>query len=270
MSTTKEREELAAIALGVAREAAELVAKGYRSRPASDEKSQKDLVTAYDRASEQLATRLLTERTGLRIVGEETAPSVDEEPRRGRVWFVDPIDGTTNFVHGHPFWCVSIGLMEDDAPVAGAVVAPALSVTWTGFVASDASRPSEARRNGERCQVSPVAELRRALVATGFPPDRETAPQNNFDSFQSVKRRAQAVRRCGSAAMDLCMVGDGTYEGYWERRLHSWDAAAACAVVIAAGGRITSLTGGPPDYHVGHIVASNGLIHDALVAAVQG
>jgi myo-inositol-1(or 4)-monophosphatase len=98
---------------------------------------------------------------------------------------------------------------------------------------------------------------------------RDRAPDNNFASFMKLKRTAQAIRRCGSAAMDLAMVADGTYEGYWERSLHSWDMVAASAVLLGAGGTITSLDGGAPNYHVGYVAASNGRIHEELLAAIQ-
>jgi myo-inositol-1(or 4)-monophosphatase len=271
-TTQAERVELANIAQLVAAEAGELVAAGYRSRPRADEKARSDLVTEYDRASEALIVTRLATLSSIPVIGEES--SAGEAPRSGLVWFVDPLDGTTNFVHGHPFWCVAIGLMQDDEPVVGAVVAPAIGVRWLGFI--DPVRDElgalrgEVRRNGQPCRVSSVSELRSAMIATGFPPERHVAPANNFDSFMSVKRAAQAVRRCGSAAIDLCMVADGTYDGYWERRLFAWDAVAAGAMVLGAGGRITALGGERPDYHRGHIVASNGLLHDALRAAISG
>jgi len=269
--SARDRAELASIAQLVAEEAATLVGAGYRSRPHVDLKGQSDLVTDYDRASEELlVARLASLSPGVPVVGEEqSSPERDAEGREGLVWYVDPIDGTTNFVHGHPFWCVAVGLMENDAPIAGAVIAPALGLRWTGFRAPNASSgapgPGTALRNGAACAVSATARLDEALIATGFPPVRDQAPANNFDSFMSVKRAAQAVRRCGSAAIDLCMVADGTYDGYWERRLHVWDAVAASALVLAAGGTITALDGGPPNYHKGHICASNGRIHAALL-----
>jgi myo-inositol-1(or 4)-monophosphatase len=262
-----ERSDLASVAMLVAEEAATLVAAGHRSRPRADEKGRHDLVTAFDRASEARILSRLAERTpGIPVVGEEGAGG--DAPRRatsGLVWYVDPLDGTTNFVHGHPFWCVAVGLMEDDRPIAGAVVAPILGVRWRGVTADVDGGGGAASRNGEPCAVSATTDLRHALVATGFPPNRDRAPDNNFDAFMAVKRAVQAVRRCGSAAIDLCMVADGTYDAYWERRLHAWDTTAASAVVLGAGGTVTALDGGPPDYHVGHIVASNGLVHRAVV-----
>lgn len=276
LTNAKERADFAQIALLVAEEAAVLVGSGYRSRPTITKKGQHDLVTEYDRASEQLLVqRLGSLSPGLPIVGEEQTAARDVAGRPGLVWYVDPIDGTTNFVHGHPFWCVAVGLMEDDRPVAGAVVAPAIGVRWTGWVSpmraggAPPASPGAAFRNGKPCVVSEAANLGESLLATGFPPQRERAPENNFDSFMALKRAAQAVRRCGSAAMDLAMVADGTYDGYWERRLHSWDMVAASAVLLGAGGTITSLDGTAPNYHTGYVAASNGRIHADLVAAIQ-
>jgi len=210
------------------------------------------------------------------VIGEErslTSSTVAE--RKGLVWYVDPLDGTTNFVHGHPFWSISVGLFDSDEPIAGAVVAPSLGLRWTGWVGDpegSLGRPAklgEARRNGHRCVVSGTPHLEQALVATGFPPIRTLAPANNFHSFMSVKHVARGVRRCGSAAIDLCMVADGTYDAYWERKLSIWDVAAGSAIVLAARGHVTSLDGGAPNYHVGHVVASNNLIHEELVEAIN-
>ncbi len=276
LTRAEERADFAQIALLVAEEAGALVSAGFRSRPTITRKGQHDLVTEYDRASEQLLVQRLDALTpGLPVVGEEQASARDLEGRPGLVWYVDPIDGTTNFVHGHPFWCVAVGLMENDRPVAGAVVAPMIGVRWTGWVApasaGDAAPgiPGAAFRNGKPCMVSATTRLDESLLATGFPPLRDRAPDNNFASFMKLKRTAQAIRRCGSAAMDLAMVADGTYEGYWERSLHSWDVVAASAVLLGAGGAITSLDGGAPNYHVGHVAASNGRIHEELLAAIQ-
>ncbi|MEJ7734574.1 MAG: inositol monophosphatase family protein [Polyangiaceae bacterium] len=259
----RERAELADIALAAARELGELVRAGHRSRPRADEKAARDLVTEFDLASQELLLRRLAERApGVPIVAEEGGS--DGARRGGLVWYVDPLDGTTNFVHGHPFWCVSVGLLLDEGPIAGAVYAPVLGNAWGGHAGAGGAA-GVALRDGQPCAVSAVGDFRSAMVATGFPPQRDRAPENNFASFEAVKRAAQAVRRCGSAALDLCLVADGTYDGYWERRLHPWDVVAGGALVLAAGGRVTSLGGGAPDWHTGHLVATNALIHDALL-----
>ena len=247
-------------ALAAARAAASLVEEGWRTRPATDHKRARvDLVTRFDRDSEALLREMLLRTTPFPVVGEEEGG----EPARGAraaTWYVDPLDGTTNFVHGHPFWCVSVGLLAGPDPVLGAVVAPSLHVEWTG-VAGD-----RAYRNGQRCGVSEVAELDDALLATGFPYDRRTSEDNNFDTFVAIKRKCQAVRRCGSAAIDLCLVADGTYDGYWEKKLGPWDVAAGSAIVLAAAGRITDYAGRPANLTQGDVVATNGHIHDELVA----
>lgn len=252
--------ELCAVALDVAREAGVLLLEGWRSRPEASLKGRADLVTKYDLASERLIRQRLGERAPeLGLVAEEEGGARGSGP----TWFVDPLDGTMNFVHGHFFWAVSIAVLDAGEPVAGAVVAPALRSEWWAW------RGGPAQRNGEPCSVSSTARIGDALIATGFPADRTRVPDNNFASFERVKRAAQGVRRCGSAAIDMCLVADGTYDGYWERKLNAWDLGAGAAVLASAGGRLTALDGGPPRLEIGHVVASNGHIHDALVELVQ-
>jgi myo-inositol-1(or 4)-monophosphatase len=247
------------VALDAARHAASLVEKGWRQHPATDHKRARvDLVTRFDRESESLLREELARATPFPVVGEEEGG----ERARGAqapTWYVDPLDGTTNFVHGHPFWCVSIGLLTGADPVLGVVVAPSLHLEWTGVVGTGATR------NGEVCSVSRVPVLDDALLATGFPYDRRTSDDNNFDAFVAIKKKCQAVRRCGSAAIDLCLVADGTYDGYWEKKLGSWDVAAGSAIVLAAGGRVSDFAGRPADVTQGNVVVTNGRIHDELV-----
>jgi myo-inositol-1(or 4)-monophosphatase len=247
------------LALEVATAAAESLMKGYRSRPLPSEKARHDLVTEFDLASEALIRERLSAATPqLGLVAEEGGG--EQKPLS---WYCDPLDGTTNFVHGHPFWCVSIGLLEQGRPVAGAVVAPALGLHWT------AHQGGPALRSGSPCRVSETEELGDALCATGFPPDRRTAPANNLDTFARVQKVVQGVRRCGSAAIDMCLVADGTYDAYWERRLHAWDLAAGAALVLSAGGVLSALDGGPADLSVGHVIASNGRVHQALQRVIS-
>lgn len=251
-----DRTALLQLALDAARAAGDLAHQGWRTHPRSEHKGRIDLVTQFDLDSETLLRERLA-ATSLPVVGEEGGG----EQRRtdSLVWYVDPIDGTTNFVHGHPFWCVSVGLTERGRPVLGAVVAPSLGVEWTGIVGEGAARV------GESCHVSDVARFEDALLATGFPYDRHTSPDNNFDAFVAIKKKCQAVRRCGSAAIDLCLVADGTYDGYWEKKVRPWDVAAGSAIVLAAGGRVTDYEGAATEVTKGQIVATNVRIHDALI-----
>ncbi len=251
-------EAYARVALEVATAAAALLSSGYRKRPAPTEKAKHDLVTEFDLASEALIRERLAAATpNVGLVAEEGGGE-----RKRLSWYCDPLDGTTNFVHGHPFWCVSIGLLDGDEPVAGAVVAPALNLTWTGY------RGGPALRSGQPCRVSDTADVEHSLCATGFPPDRNTAPGNNLDTFVRVQKVVRGVRRCGSAAIDMCFVADGTYDAYWERRLSAWDLAAGAAIVLSAGGALSALDGGPVNLQVGHVIASNGRVHDALQALI--
>jgi myo-inositol-1(or 4)-monophosphatase len=261
LDTPEGREAALEIALEAARDASRIVAAGWRQRPVIEHKGAIDLVTAFDRESERFLRERLTSLTPFAFVGEDEGgkAGAGETP----TWFVDPLDGTTNFVHGHPFYCVSIGLLVGTRPLLGAVVAPALATEWAGAVGLGATR------NGQPCVPSQVSSFGDALLATGFPYDRRTSEDNNFDAFVTIKKQVQAVRRCGSAALDLCLVADGTYDGYWEKKLQSWDLAAGAAIVRAAGGRLSDFEGREGDVLTGHLVATNGRIHDALIDALS-
>jgi myo-inositol-1(or 4)-monophosphatase len=250
-------------ALTVAREASQVVLTGYRSHPAVQRKSgYADLVTQYDLASEKLIRRRLAELTpGIAIVGEEEGGELSEK----LTWVCDPIDGTVNFAHGHPFFAVSVGLMKGGIPLAGAVVAPALQSEWYGFFGGGAFR------NGSPCRVSTNDSLPDALVATGISPvlRRNGHPEDNLAAFGRVTPEVRDIRRCGSAALDMCLVADGTYDAYWERKLAAWDIAAGAALLLAAGGKLTDLLGGAYDLTRGYVVASNGHVHDALLSLLE-
>ncbi|MGH7269197.1 MAG: inositol monophosphatase family protein [Polyangiaceae bacterium] len=257
--TIVDRPALLRAARDAAREAAALAGQGYRTHPDVEHKGRIDLVTRFDRESETLLRDRLSKAAPYPVVGEE------QGGERGSgadalTWYVDPIDGTTNFVHGHPFWCVSVGLLAGSRPVLGVVVAPALGMEWEAIVGG------EAKRGGAPCRVSDASTLDDAMLATGFPYDLRTSPENNLAAFMALMERCQAVRRCGSAALDLCLVADGGFDGYWEQKLKPWDWAAGAAIVTAAGGRISNYEGHPMELGSGKIVATNGRIHDDLLA----
>ena len=241
VATVEGREAALAIAVDAAREAAKFVATGWRTHPHVEHKGRVDLVTEFDRASEAMLRARLENETPFPMVGEESGgarAAGDDAP----TWFVDPLDGTTNFVHGHPFY------LRLNRPLRGGRAAPRRG-RRAGAPRSSGPAWSAARavRSGAPCAVSGVTQFSDALLATGFPYDRATSDDNNFDAFIAIKRKCQAVRRCGSAAIDLCFVADGTYDGYWEKKLAPWDCAAGAAIVVAAGGRISDYAGGPAD-----------------------
>jgi myo-inositol-1(or 4)-monophosphatase len=245
---------IASIAEAAAEEAATFLMGGYRAHVGIEhKKNRSDLVTKFDRDSEALLKRALAP-AGVAVVGEETGGAPAD-----LTLYVDPLDGTTNFAHGHPFFCVSIGLVARGVPLFGVVVAPALNLRWKG------GRDAPATRDGKTCHVSEVSEIDDALLATGFPSDRRTNPLNNFDAFVAIKQRCQAIRRCGSAAIDLCFVADGTYDGYWERKLQPWDLAGGAAILLAAGGKVSSIDGSALDFARGNIIASNAKLHQPLL-----
>lgn len=260
----KDLERMIDVARVAAHEAGKLVCASFRKGVVAEHKGEIDLVTAVDRASEELIRKHLAAELPYAIVGEEAGGS----PRDGVGLHVDPIDGTTNFVHGHPFWSISIGLVEHGIPVAGLVLAPVLGIEWSGYANHTERRTlGNAFLGPERgpCTVTSVATIPEAYLATGFPYDRRTSADDNFKAFTTIKKECLAVRRCGSAAIDVCLVADGTYDGYWERKVHTYDVAGGAAIVRAAGGRVTDFEGGQNYLTVGRIVATNGVLHDALL-----
>ncbi len=244
--------------------ASELLLEGYRSRPAHRTKATAiDFVTEFDQRSEALIKQMLAP-LGIAIVGEEGGGTPAD-----RTFYVDPLDGTTNYLHGHPFFCISIGLIDAGEPVLGVVHAPALGVTW------EAVRGCGTLRNGVACHVTDTARLEDSLLATGFPYDRRSTDDDNLREFSRLKKRTHGVRRGGSAAIDLAMVADGTFDGYWEMKLNPWDWAAGATLVQEAGGRLSRYDGSAFDVHAtrdsttrAELVASNGALHPALLTAL--
>lgn len=249
----------------IAREAGALVMRGYRQSGRITKKGEVDLVTEYDLASEAHVTRELTRCfPEIAVIGEEAqGKRAIEHSDRALRFYVDPIDGTTNFAHGHPFFCVSLGLCRGGEPLAGVIYAPALGTCWVGDVVNGALR------NGEPCRVSARSVLRDALCATGFGYDVVGAGDDNVAEFAEVQRRSRALRRCGAAALDLALVADGTYDAYWEFMLQPWDMAAGAAIVLAAGGRVSDFSGGTLDAQRGAVVATNGHVHGELLAVLH-
>ncbi len=260
MRKREECERALEVAERVARDAGSMVLRGWRGGGDISHKGRFDLLTEHDLRSEELIRAELEHAfPGRRFVGEETAETGDGE----LVWYVDPIDGTTNFAHGHPFFCVSVALYDGAEGLVGVVHAPALGTTWK------AAKHSGAFRNGERCKVSTRAALEEALCATGFPYDRWTTPDNNREELSLFLRRTRGIRRCGSAAIDLCLVADGTYDIYWEQGLNAWDMCAGALMVLEAGGRLSTYEGLKADPRSGKLIASNGLLHDAALSTVR-
>jgi len=195
------------------------------------------------------------------ILGEEGGARGGRDPRYR--WIVDPLDGTTNYAHGFPFFCVSIGLEVEGRLVLGVAYAPSLDEL---FVA-EAGRG--ATLNGRPIQVSSIDDLGQGLLATGFPYDRAEFSRA-LRSFEVISLQSQAVRRAGSAVLDLCYVACGRLDGYWEHTIKPWDVAAGAVIVLEAGGTVTGADGSAFDVEGGHMLATNGLLHAPLAAALAG
>lgn len=249
--------ELLAIAKRAATTAATLL-RGARVETIRSKKSPRDIVTEWDLRAEEAIRGVLAE-TGFPILGEEAGESAGRGDMR---WLVDPIDGTVNFSHGLPLWGISIAaeVVATHEVVAGIVMAPALG--WS-FEAAKGEGAFD--QDGVPLHVSSIASLDQALLTTGFPYDRATNPDNNFERFLHMKR-VSTVRRLGAASIDLCLVARGACDGYWERRLQPWDIAAGALIVVEAGGKVTNSQGGPFDPHSGEAVATNGAIHGELMS----
>lgn len=251
-----------AAALSVARAAADeagrLALEGFRTPMEIHKKGVIDLVTDFDLRSEQLVrAKIAAAFPEHGIVGEEGNKTSAE-----LTWYIDPIDGTTNYAHGHPVFSISIALYRGAEPLVGVVHAPALGITWSG------AKGLGADRNGVPLRVSAVRALEESLVATGFSYDQRDRTDDNVAEFRALLKRTQGVRRCGSAAIDLAFTADGSYDAYWEKRLSPWDVCAGALLVLEAGGKLSSFDGGPADPRSGELVASNGLVHDELLAVL--
>ncbi len=261
--SAREASELLAAARAAAQAASELL-RDARPQDVRAKGHPRDLVTEWDLRSEEVIRRVLAERTpGIPVLGEEAGQGEDpgnDAPTRQR-WVVDPIDGTVNFSHGLPIWAVSIACEDAGRLAAGVVSAPRLG-WWF-----EASRGGGARAGrGAPRHVSSIARLDHALLTTGFPYDRAIRPDNNLAEWAHLQRRAGACRRLGAASIDLCLVARGWMDGYWEKHLKPWDLAAGALIVTEAGGIVTDWASGPLDIHEGAVVATNGAIHEELVA----
>ncbi|NPV83353.1 MAG: inositol monophosphatase [Candidatus Aminicenantes bacterium] len=220
-------------------------------------KGQVDLVTSFDRRSEEIIyDRLSRAFPGHSFLAEE---EIKRDRDSDYCWLVDPLDGTTNYAHGLPVFCVSVALAFRNEIILGLVYDPSREELYS------ATRGRGAYLNGKPIRVSKTRKLDRSLLATGFPYDVRTSQDNNLDHFANFAIRAQAIRRLGSAALDLCYVACGRFDGYWEKKLKPWDLAAGALLVEEAGGRVTDLAGKKFRLPGPHIVASNGYIHRSML-----
>jgi myo-inositol-1(or 4)-monophosphatase len=224
-------------------------------------KGEINLVTNVDFECERRIIELVRQHfPGDEVISEEKTNLF--EPGKNR-WIVDPLDGTTNYAHGYPFFCTSVGYEVDGDVLAGAVYNPIMEeLFW-------ASRGEGAFLNGRQIRVSTIKEMKQALLVSGFPYDVATNPDNNLDHWAAFIMRAQALRRDGSAGLNLSYVAAGRFDGFWELNLSPWDMAAGALIVREAGGTVTGLYGEAFDLYRGGVLASNGLVHQDMVSVLR-
>ena len=248
----------------ISKEAGIILLRGFRSdKTVISYKSRTDLVTDADRASEAFLVDRISKRfPDHTIIAEEGSR---KDAAGGYIWYVDPLDGTNNFAHGIPLFCVSIGVfsIELRQVVAGVVYNPFLNEMFT------AVRGKGAFLNEMPIRVSSLDDIGISLVATGFPYDKAISENNNLKEFNRIIPRIQGIRRMGSAAIDLSYVACGRLDGYWEAKLNSWDMAAGSLIVEEAGGRVTRYNGGNFHPEFPEIAASNGKIHNQLLSLLS-
>ncbi len=255
--------QVADTAVAIAREVGALLRDGFgREKEITEKATAVDWVTQYDQQAEALiVSRLRAAYPDHTLVGEEGGTTAGSSPY---TWHIDPLDGTTNFAHGFPVFCVSLALVEGARPLVGVIVDPMREECFTAVAGQGAWL------NGRRLHVSQAEILLRSLLATGFPYDRHTSDLDNVAQLTRFLKRAHGIRRAGAAALDMAYVAAGRLDGYWEYKLKSYDVAAGVLLVQEAGGQVTEMDGRPvqiaPEMAV---VASNGRIHAEMLAVLR-
>jgi len=244
-------------AIDIAREAGALLARLFQDPQVISYKRPSDLVTEADRRSEALIVERLHRHfpTHAVVAEEGGGQRIDSD----YCWYVDPLDGTTNFAHSFPVFCVTLGLTYRGEVIAGVVYDPTRDELFT------AERGAGAFLNNRRIHASKMASLSESLLATGFPPFAANHDLN-IQFYFRFTLLSHGIRRAGSAALDLCTVAAGRFDGFWELKLNPWDKAAGSLLVTEAGGRVTDLAGRPFDLRADEIFASNGLIHEQMLS----
>ena len=259
------------IAIEAAKEAGRIQRERFGENFKIEHKGEINLVTEVDYQCEKAIIdiikrdypehEILTEEAGsVKGLPPSHSPLTKGGQMEGKYkWIIDPLDGTTNYAHSYPCFCASIGLEIDGEVVTGAVYNPMLDELFTSV------KGNGAYLNGKRIGVSKIADINKSLLATGFPYDIRDSKENNLNHFCNFAVRAQAIRRPGSAVLDLCYLAAGRFDGFWELKLYPWDMAASSLIVKEAGGMITNFRGGEFSIYKGEMLASNGLIHKEMI-----
>lgn len=244
----------------IAREAGALLLQYFHQGLKIEYKGEADLVTAADRASETLIRERVSKQFPSHdVLGEEQGLNDRGSEYR---WYVDPLDGTTNFAHGYPVFCVSLALERRSGAAGTRIAAVVYDPTRDELFSAETGKG--AHLDGKLIHVSKAAQLKECLVATGFP-SQKRHKNPNIHFYHQITLRTHGVRRAGSAALDLCNVACGRFDGFWEFNLNPWDTAAGVLLIEEAGGTVTRFDGSPFRIDSSETLASNGLVHDALL-----
>ena len=256
--------EFTEVALEAALEAGDILAQHAGKVEKVGYKNEVDLVTDVDYLSEQTIVKII--RDAFPRHGILTEEAGIQKSNSGYKWVIDPLDGTTNYAHNFPSYCVSIALEKDSEIILGVVHNPNLDELFVAERGAGAflSKGKHLQPSRRKISVSETTELSRSLLATGFPYDIRTSSLDNMNHFVNFYKRSQGIRRAGSAAMDLCYLAMGRFDGFWELKLSPWDMAAGSLLVTEAGGKVTDFSGGPFNIYMKEILATNGKIHQQM------
>lgn len=252
-----ERKDFANFAIELADASGAALRKFWGKLTTIEEKQPGDIVTEADKESERVLMNKIHSRfPDHGILSEESGAIGAQEGEY--LWVIDPLDGTTNYSHQYPYFCVAIALLHRGEPIVGVVFHPIYNELFVGIKGGGATL------NGQPIRVSKIDRLNRGLLATGFPYNRNKTADNNYLEFTHLTSLTQGVRRQGSAALDMANVACGRLDGFWECGLNPWDTAAGIVLVEEAGGKVTNYKGAPYDLYCPYVLASNGVIHAAI------
>jgi len=249
------------VAIKASLEAGKILLENQTKKKKIGYKGEINLVTEVDYLSERAILKMISKRF------PEHSILTEESKRKDRnsayLWIIDPLDGTTNYAHDFPVYCVSIALQKDGETILGAVYNPVLGELFS------VEKERGVFLNGERISVSKTNRLSESLLATGFPYDIRTSKENNLNYFNRFALKARAIRRAGSAALDLCYLAMGRFDGFWELKLSPWDTAAGVLMVTEAGGKVSDFSGDKFDIFSSQLLVTNGKIHNQMLKVIN-
>ncbi|MBN1365617.1 MAG: inositol monophosphatase [Syntrophaceae bacterium] len=253
--------KMKSFAVDLALRAGALLKKKFNQTHKIHYKGKINIVTEADEMSENLIIESISQKFPDHGILSEESPAITGSGKLR--WIIDPLDGTTNYAHGFPVFCVSIALQNEGVVVLGVIYDPMRNELFSAI------KGKGAYLNGKKIKVSSIKDISRSLLATGFPYDIRESRVNNLDYFNLMAVNVQAIRRAGAAALDLAYLAAGRFDGFWELKLKPWDTAAGCLLVEESGGVVSDLFGGKWNIYSPNVLASNGLIHKKMMKVLS-